>query len=207
MSEKKVPDTKRATRVSARIHQELSAALMETLRALALKARELVDDSDQKAKAIRLLATAELAAQLGEELSGPSWTPVTPLPQQRHDLAAVVSELAAAFEGAVEGRRILVSVEGDCSAAVDVDRLTEALGRLLEDALVAAAAPVVRVVVREEEHGVSISTAAPALAPLGDVGSALLEELAIAYGGELIVDTGAGGFSVALWLPRRPRSG
>jgi len=185
----------------------LSAALMETLRALALKARELVDDGNQQAKAIRLLATAELAAQLGEELTGPDWTPETPMPQQRYDLAAVVSELAAALEGAVKGRRILVSAEGDCAAAVDVDRLTEALGRLLEDALVAAATPVVRVVVREEENGVSISTAAQAMAPLGSVGSALVEELAVSYGGELVVDSAANGFSVAVWLPRRPRSG
>lgn len=183
----------------------LSAALMETLRALALKARELVDDGNQQAKAIRLLATAELAAQLGEELTGPALTPAA-LPQ-RHDLAAVVSDLAAALEGAVKGRRILVTAEGDCAAAVDAGRLTEALGRLLEDALVAAAAPVVRVVVREEEDGVSISTAAPALAPLGGVGSALVEELAITYGGDVIVDSGAAGFSVAVWLPRRPRSG
>ena len=75
MSEKKVPDTKRATRVSARIHQELSAALMEVVkdpgvRSVIVSLVHLSDDLRHATVYVRLVSGGDDPTARKQALSG-----------------------------------------------------------------------------------------------------------------------------------------
>ena len=199
-----VLERRRSALHSRTVRDALNSALRDSLRRIAT----LLPKLDGPAKDLISLCSAADAAEqiLDDSVAALSPDARVELVRRKGDLGVVCGELVEALQQPELGRRAMFSSTGDCNGAWDLDRVSEALAALIEQALDGAEGSVVRVTARPVLDSVEIEIATQqAIEPRHSAAAlrlAVARQTVEAHRGSLEYRREGGALAITLFLPR-----